>query len=265
MLSTENLLVLLLLLPGFLAARVFSWVAVRRQKTQLETLGEIVLFECLVLTLYAWVATAIPGLRLLRHTGDPSGEWALDAVQSNAPGLTTILLISLALGGMLGLAHNKDWLLTGLRELRVTKQSSHATVWQGAFYNQETWVIVHLESGVRILGWPVQFSDTPEEGAVFLQEAAYLDAEGRLNEIDGPGILLTKEAGIEMVEFLGPGRQSNDGQEESGTSAGRREPPPAAQEGDQGRQEPAPPAGDEADADESALPTEIGSSVKHHG
>jgi hypothetical protein len=75
-------------------------------------------------------------------------------------------------------------------------------VWSGAFYNLESWVVVHLESGTRIFGWPAHFADSPEEGSAFLTHAAYLGDDGDVVEIAGPGILLTKESGIRMVEFL---------------------------------------------------------------
>ena len=40
---------------------------------------------------------------------------------------------------------------------------------------------------------------------MFLEDAAWIvDEEGTQSPIDGPGILLTKQAGIESVSFLNP-------------------------------------------------------------
>lgn len=52
------------------------------------------------------------------------------------------------------------------------------------------------------MGWPAHFADSPDEGSAFLTHAAYLGDDGNVIEIPGPGILVTKEAGIRMIEFL---------------------------------------------------------------
>ena len=57
----------------------------------------------------------------------------------------------------------------------------------------------------RILGWPRHYSDSAEDGEIFLEKARYLSDTGRVEDevvVDGPGVLLTKAAGISHVEFL---------------------------------------------------------------
>jgi hypothetical protein len=46
------------------------------------------------------------------------------------------------------------------------------------------------------------FSDRDDQKSVFLSDAAWADAEGNATPIDGPGILLTADSGIETVLFL---------------------------------------------------------------
>ena len=202
MLTTESLLVVLLLLPGFLAGRVFSLVAVQRRRSTLEFLGEVVLFEFLVMCAYGVGSDYLSWPALVWPDSSAIGAKSVDILRDNAPALTSLLGLSIVSGIGIGWLHNIDQPLTLLRELGMTRQSSHATVWQGAFYSRGRWMIVHLASGERIIGWPTQFSDTPEEGALFLTHAAFVGKDDRLTEIRGPGILLTKEAGIRMVEFL---------------------------------------------------------------
>ncbi len=48
------------------------------------------------------------------------------------------------------------------------------------------------------------YSDDVEQASLFLQDAAWLDADGAQTPIDRPGILLTKEAGIVSISFLDP-------------------------------------------------------------
>jgi hypothetical protein len=202
MIDADHLLVILFLLPGFLAARMFALVAVQRKKSHLEMISEVVLFEFLVLAAYAWMPARWQWEGSVSSGEAILGVSALDTLRRNAPPLTALALIAISLGGILGWLHNLDQPLSLLRSLGATKQSSHPTVWQSAFYDRPRWVLVHLESGERILGWPELFSDTPDEGAIFLADAAYLDDEGGLTEIRGPGILIAREAGIRLVEFL---------------------------------------------------------------
>ena len=55
------------------------------------------------------------------------------------------------------------------------------------------------------MGWPRHYSDSAEDGEIFLEKARYLSDTGRVEDevvVDGPGVLLTKAAGISHVEFL---------------------------------------------------------------
>jgi hypothetical protein len=203
MLTTESFLVVLLLLPGFLAGRVFSLVAVQRRRSSLDTLGEIVLFEFLIVCTYGLVSDHLgwwPALEWPTHTNGDSPT--VDILRSNGPALTSLLALAIFLGVVVGWLHNLDQPLAILRRWGVTRQSTHATVWQGALFNHRSWIVVHLESGERIVGWPTRFSDTPEEGALFLSDAAFVGDDDQLSEIRGPGLLLIREARIRMIEFL---------------------------------------------------------------
>jgi hypothetical protein len=202
MLTTESLLVVLLLLPGFLAARVFSLVAAQRRKTPFESLGEVVLFELLVLCAYGLSGELLDGPALVWPVQDGADVRTVEVLRANAPALASLLALAVVAGVLVGWLHNVDQPLGLLRRLRMTRQSSHSTVWQTAFYGHRGWVVVHLASGDRIVGWPEQFSDTPEEGALFLSKAAFVGEDGEPNEIHGPGILLTREDRIRMVEFV---------------------------------------------------------------
>jgi hypothetical protein len=55
------------------------------------------------------------------------------------------------------------------------------------------------------MGWLKFFSDREERLSMFLEDAAWLDSESQALPIDGPGILLSHDSGIETVMFLNPG------------------------------------------------------------
>lgn len=200
--SSQVVVAVLMLLPGFVTAAVFNAISIRRKRSQFETISEVILFELLVVTSYALLARQCRAIRLPAPPDPALADAASSTLEASAMALLAIATLSASWGLVLGTLHNQDWILFVLRWCRVTKQSSHVTVWSGAFYNIESWVVVHLDSKVRIIGWPQQFADSPEESSVFLTQAAYLGDDGRVVEIPGAGILLTKEAGITMVEFV---------------------------------------------------------------
>jgi hypothetical protein len=63
-----------------------------------------------------------------------------------------------------------------------------------------------LSGDRKILGWLRYYSDEAKESSLFLESASWISEndDGTESEvpIDGPGILLTKESGIEYVMFL---------------------------------------------------------------
>jgi hypothetical protein len=101
---------------------------------------------------------------------------------------------------------NNDWLLSALRWIKVTERTARKTIWNDAFQEFGGTVQVGLSGERRILGWLRYYSDEAEESSLFLESAAWVTTseDGTESEqpIDGPGILLTKESGIEYVMFL---------------------------------------------------------------
>jgi hypothetical protein len=49
------------------------------------------------------------------------------------------------------------------------------------------------------------FQIPPEEGSLFLERAAWILDDGTPVEIDGSGILITRNLQIQSVSFMGPG------------------------------------------------------------
>ena len=58
-------------------------------------------------------------------------------------------------------------------------------------------------------GWVRYYSDEAGDSSLFPERAAWIDGEVR-EEIDGPGILLTSDAGIETITFLGDSEPVTD-------------------------------------------------------
>lgn len=61
---------------------------------------------------------------------------------------------------------------------------------------------VGLSDGRSVIGWIRNYSDEDETTELFLEDAAWVDSDGKEFPIHGPGILLTKSLGIEYIMFL---------------------------------------------------------------
>jgi hypothetical protein len=100
---------------------------------------------------------------------------------------------------------NHDWLLRVLRRWNVTERTARSSIWSDAFQDiKNTYVLVGLKDGRGVLGYLRYYSDDWEDASLFLEDAVWVDEAGEKLSIDGPGILLTKEAGIAFISFMNP-------------------------------------------------------------
>lgn len=73
-------------------------------------------------------------------------------------------------------------------------------------------MLVQLSGDRAVIGYLRYYSDEQDDASLFLEDAAWIvDDEGTQSPIDGPGILLTKQAGIESVSFLNTGKNEPGG------------------------------------------------------
>jgi Family of unknown function (DUF6338) len=114
-------------------------------------------------------------------------------------------MTALLLGLIMSFLISNDVLTAILRRVGFTHRTSGASIWSDVFYQYSEFVWVELEDGRRFGGWPTYFSDTPEEGSLFLSQAAWVDDSGNEVEIHGSGILLTKNIPIKIIRFAGNG------------------------------------------------------------
>ena len=197
--KAEALGIFLILLPGFASAYVVQLLAVRRRQSELDKVVEALFFSL------AFYLVTLPffGSTL------PISWRAIDAAHPNIYQVTiqwTHLATLAGLALLFGLAYaaniNKDWLLPLLRWLKVSDRSSRSTIWNDAFQDLDGFVQVGLSGDRKVIGWVKDYSDEEDTSALFLEDAAWIDKDGRQQPVHGPGILLTKESGIQYVMFL---------------------------------------------------------------
>jgi hypothetical protein len=208
--KAEALGVLLVLLPGFASAYIVQFLAVRRRQTELDKVVEALLFSLIlyVMTLPFFGNTLPIGWQLDPHRTDTYQvlvDWKHLAALAGL-GILFALLYAANI--------NRDWLMIAFRWMGVTERTARSTIWNDVFQETGGFVQVGISDGRSVMGWLRYYSDEASEPSLFLENAAWVvdNRDGTKAEIaiEGPGIFLTKETGIEYVIFLGWQKQETD-------------------------------------------------------
>jgi hypothetical protein len=179
-LSFEVLTVLLVLLPGFLCAKILQWLIVRPEQTEMDKVVEALLFSFII---YVTFTTIFGHIQL---------------TQKHLVYLTALSVVIAVIGSALW---TNDLLGLVLRMMRVTQRTSHPSVWNDVFHRYAGYVLVELVDGRLILGWIRYFSDHETSPTLFLEDAAWVTQSGERIQIPGAGILITAGYGIKTIAF----------------------------------------------------------------
>ena len=198
-LGFEALSAFMILLPGFLCARVVHLLYVKPEQTDLDKVIESLIYSFLVYLIFLSAFSHVLPVRLL--TQQSQGVTVYD-VQLQFKPLAQLAIIATALGLALGGIITND--LTGklFRKLRITQRTTRSSVWSDAFHDTGGVVQVQLGDGRQLMGWLRYYSDEPKDSSLFLEKAAWVTADSGTIPIHGPGILVTHKLGINWVEFL---------------------------------------------------------------
>ena len=196
--KAEALGIMLILLPGFTSAYIAQYLSVRRKQSEFDKVVEALLFSVvLYLLTLPFFGNSLPAF------------WSASTEQPNSfvIAIRWTQLAFLAAGSvLLGVVYaaniNHDWLLRLFRWLHVTDRTARSSIWNDVFQETGGAVQVGLTGEVKVIGWLRYYSDEAEDSSLFLEQAAWIDGNGNETPIAGPGILLTKDVGIEYVLFL---------------------------------------------------------------
>lgn len=187
----QTLVALLILLPGFVSARIARSLSAQAQQSELERVIEALIFSFFNYVIYV----AIFGTRL-------PIEW-LPSFQVHRGRVVFLAVMACGLGVLWGVVRSKDLALRLLRKLKFTERTSRESVWNDAFSSLEGTAQVGLQDGRNLIGWIGRYSDSGGERSLFLESASWIQEDGSTVAIGGMGILLTDKAEIEYVMFLG--------------------------------------------------------------
>jgi hypothetical protein len=194
--------IFLILLPGFSAAYVVQALATRRLPTDFERVIEALVFSFIIYVCYI----PLNGGRLPFHVqGDPTGKGNETVLWEPAQlawlaGVTVIF-------ALLAVSYVRFDGNRLFRAIGLTERTTHNSIWNDIFEREaidNQPVQVEFADGRSVLGILLYYSDTSDEGSVYLKEASWVDESGQTIPIPGPGILLTRNSEIRSVSLLNP-------------------------------------------------------------
>ena len=195
--SLETLTVLMFLIPGFISAFCFRSLVFRPE-------SEIAYFIIQALV-YSFIIYSIVGGLLgyapvtLQEIG--SGDQKTYAVSFVSSKLLLLFLAALVLPICWAWVTNNDVITRFLRKIGVTSATGRANAWLDVFHAEKSYIIVNTIDGKRIFGWPKWYSNTAEEGYIYLYDPSWIDDDQKFIATGLEGIFLVKKDNIEYIEF----------------------------------------------------------------
>lgn len=195
---------LLFLLPGFVTLKVREALAIVAKTSDFSRVVDAMLFTLLNYAIYFPLAKLLgfKQFTILGLRADTAGA-DIQLVTPYLPALFLVLGTAIGLGVFVGMGTDRDWFYKFKTRLKLTRRPARIDVWADAFYEMKgKWILIQLEDGTQIIGWPFRYSDEPPNRQLFLKDARIRQPDGTEYEVSGPGLLLTEASKIKLIEFL---------------------------------------------------------------
>jgi hypothetical protein len=195
----QAVVALLILLPGFVSARIARMMSARRDQSELDRIIEALIFSFFIYVFYIFCFG--PKLPIeWNAVGNGSVQtFGLIPHRWRILFLTGTALVS---GFTWGAVRGRDVVLKFLRWCGITERTSRESVWNDVFLTLGGTVQVGLGDGRTVIGWLKRYSDGGDERSLFLERAAWVQNDGAVIPVDGDGLLLTERSEIQFVMFL---------------------------------------------------------------
>jgi len=192
--DTELVGLLKFLLPGFFAAWIFHALSSYPKQAQFERVVQALIFTILIQGMM-YLSKAVVFF---------IGKYVSFGVWIEGGDLVLSLLSAIVLGFLITYFSNNDKFHKVLRNLNITRETSYASEWFGAFSGNVTYVVLHLIDGRRIYGWPIEWPTEQKNGHFSLTSASWLNDDNSQTELNGVKSILIRGSDVHMVEFMSP-------------------------------------------------------------
>jgi hypothetical protein len=170
---------------------------VRSDKDQFSKIVEALVFSFIIYVIISIVNNDSP-IHLKTTKIDKTITYS---IAYNYKILIPVFTLSVLFPLVLGFFVVTDIHMIILRKIKITNKTSRDTAWLDVFTEQKRYIIVNLTDGRRIFGWPMYYSNSPEDGLLYLYDAAWINNDGEYVELDIHGLFLVKKDNMESIEF----------------------------------------------------------------
>ena len=129
---------------------------------------------------------------------------------SNSFNLIWSVIFAIILGFIFSYYSNNDKLHKFLRDKNITRETSYASEWFGAFLKNVTYIVLHLKDGRRLYGWPREWPTDPKNGHFVIEQASWLEENNEI-ELEEVNQVLIDTSQVELVEFMEKSWENKDG------------------------------------------------------
>lgn len=142
--TKDIIAILQYLLPGFVSAWIFYALTSYPKPSQFERIVQALIFTIFVQAM----------VFVIRASFFFVGRYYYFAVWDEASLLIWAIVCAIVFGFIFSYYANNDKLHKIFRAKGITRESSYASEWFGAFLNL-TYVVLHLKDERRLYGWPL--------------------------------------------------------------------------------------------------------------
>ena len=181
--SKDILTLLSQLLPGFVTAWVIFGLTSYPKPAQFERVIQALIYSFLVGAMVAVEERVLTfaGAYIQFGIWDKSSELVASAISAIALGLTFSYF------------SNNDKFYAFARRRSMTTRTAYPSEWYGAFTALQRYVVLHLNDGRRISGYPVEWPSDPAAGHFHLVDAAWVNDDRTEIPLVGDQSVLSKQ------------------------------------------------------------------------
>lgn len=190
--SSEVVGIITYLLPGFVTAWVFYGLTAHPRREPFERVVQALIFTALI-------QATIPGVRILLEW---ASQYVVLGVWSREVAVVWSVVNAVLLGVVFSLIANKNWCHKLLWHCGITKRTSYPSEWYSVFNKKGRHVILHLEGGRRLHGWPEEWPDSGDSGHFVIDKPTWLLESNEEAPLHAVEQLVIPAKCVEMVEIM---------------------------------------------------------------
>ena len=150
MFSTQALIILTFLVPGFISMAFLDMLTPARKRDDLHKIINALIFSLIVYALYSLAFHDYPVVLIEKTVGNEK-HYELNILRRS---VIVILAFSMALPTVFAFLQKYDLHMKLFRKLKVTDKTSRSNVWFDVFTDIKRHVVINFEDGRRLYGWP---------------------------------------------------------------------------------------------------------------